>query len=206
MMSTSVSAAASAVAPRIVNLQQALREERRRARSLERQLALATAVATIDPLTRVANRGGFDRELARLVASGRSMSLALVDLDDFKQINDTHGHPIGDLALQTVAGWIAAGLRRTDYIARYGGDEFALLLFGARARSIERRLGDMIGKLTERRLTFERDHTTHALQISMSCGVAGYAPGDTPATLLRRADEALYAAKRLGKKRVTAAA
>ena len=205
-MSTSVSAAATAAAPQIITLQQALRDERRRAKSLERQLALATAVATIDPLTHVANRGGFDRELARLVASGRSLSLALIDLDDFKQINDTHGHPIGDLALQTIAGWMAAELRRTDYIARYGGDEFALLLFGARVRSIERRLADMLKKLSERLLTFERDKVTCTLQLSMSCGVAGYLPGDTPGSLLRRADEALYAAKRQGKKRVTAAA
>ena len=205
-MSTSVTAAASAEAPRIVTLQQALREERRRTKSLERQLALAKAVATIDPLTRVANRGGFDLELARLVASGRSLSLALVDLDDFKQINDTHGHPVGDLALQTIAGWIAADLRRTDYIARYGGDEFALLLFGARVRSVERRLADMLSKLSERRLSYQRNNVTCAIQLSMSCGVAGYLPGDTPASLLRRADEALYAAKRQGKKRVSAAA
>src|SRR5262245_36777805 len=94
VMSTSVSAAAAAAVPQIITLQQALRDERRRANSLERQLALATAVATIDPLTHVANRGGFDRELTRLVATGRSLSLALIDLDDFKQINDTHGHPI----------------------------------------------------------------------------------------------------------------
>jgi diguanylate cyclase (GGDEF)-like protein len=205
-MSTSVSAAAPAAAPQVLNLQQALREERRRTKSLERQLALATAVATIDPLTRVANRGGFDRELTRLVASGRSLSLALVDLDDFKQINDTYGHPVGDLALQTIAGWIAADLRRTDYIARYGGDEFALLLFGARVRSIERRLAEMLAKLGARRLTIQRDNVTSELRLSMSCGVAGYLPGDTPASLLRRADEALYAAKRQGKKRVSAAA
>jgi diguanylate cyclase (GGDEF)-like protein len=205
-MSTSVSAAAAAAAPQIITLQQALRDERRRATSLERQLALVTAVATIDPLTRVANRGGFDRELARLVASGRSLSLALVDLDDFKQINDTHGHPIGDLALQTIAGWMAADLRRTDYIARYGGDEFALLLFGARVRSIERRLAEMLKKLSDRRLTFERDRTPVSLRLSMSCGVAGYLPGDSTASLLKRADEALYAAKRQGKGRVSAAA
>src|SRR4029453_1008051 len=91
------------------------------------------AMAELDPLTGVSNRRGFDLALGRPAASDEPYALILIDLDDFKQINDEQGHPAGDAVLQSVALAAANIARQGDCVARIGGDEFALLAPGAGA-------------------------------------------------------------------------
>jgi diguanylate cyclase (GGDEF)-like protein len=149
-----------------------------------------------DPMTQLYNLAMF-RALAtaRLEASGDEsrLTLAVLDLDGFKQVNDTHGHPAGDAALRLFATAVRASLRGSDIAARYGGDEFILLLD---------RCDDAAGERIVQRIK----QTVQALSsgagepISFSAGIAAYpACGRELDLLIRRADEALFVAKRAGK-------
>src|SRR5437588_597699 len=153
------------------------------------------ATISVDPLTGAANRGSWDDQLARSIALARrhrmQITVLMIDLDLFKVYNDDHGHLAGDAHLvETVRSW-RPELRREDFLARYGGEEFALLLPGCdakRAVAIGERLRDVVpGGQT------------------CSIGIAELEPGDDPASLMARADAALYKAKALGRDRVVAA-
>jgi diguanylate cyclase (GGDEF)-like protein len=100
-------------------------------------------MAELDPLTGARNRRGFDLALERAAASREPYALILVDLDDFKRINDEQGHPAGDAVLQSVAVAAATVARQGDCVARIGGDEFALLAPGAGATGVLRLLRDL---------------------------------------------------------------
>lgn len=139
-----------------------------------------------------------ERELFRLQRYGRPLSLILLDLDGFKAVNDTHGHEVGDRVLQALAQRLEAHLRRSDRAVRLGGEEFALLL-------PETPLPQAL-RLAERlRRAVEAMAAPPVARITASFGVAEARPTDTPLTLLRRADEAMYRAKRKRKNRVEAA-
>lgn len=139
-----------------------------------------------------------ERELFRLQRYGRPLSLILLDLDGFKAVNDTHGHEGGDRVLQALAQCLEAHIRRSDRAVRLGGEEFALLL-------PETPLPQAL-RLAERlRRAVEAMAVPPVARITASFGVAEARPTDTPLTLLRRADEAMYRAKRKGKNRVEAA-
>lgn len=103
-----------------------------RVETLQAQLEEVEEEASLDGLTRIANRGRFQRTYARMLEQAREkgtpLSLAMLDVDNFKSINDTHGHPIGDRVLVCAAQWLTKSLRQTDFVARYGGEEFLLLL------------------------------------------------------------------------------
>jgi diguanylate cyclase (GGDEF)-like protein len=149
----------------------------------------------IDSLTGTLNRRGFERELARSLAYvkryGASAALIFIDLDDFKPVNDRHGHAAGDAVLTAVAGAIAGELRASDVVARIGGDEFVALVWNvspeiaaAKAAAIE------AGVL---RTAVRWGAST--LVVGASAGVAMVEPLDTPAEVLARADAAMYARK-----------
>lgn len=143
--------------------------------------------ASSDPLTGLTNRRTFEpqleRELARCLRFGHDLCVAVLDLDGFKQVNDTLGHHAGDRVLvETTAAW-RGGLRAFDVLARSGGDEFLLLLPSASASTAFAVLERL------RRLHDQR----------FSAGVTEAVPGDTPSGLLRRADAACYRAKELGR-------
>ncbi|AEG34056.1 diguanylate cyclase [Thermus thermophilus SG0.5JP17-16] len=139
-----------------------------------------------------------ERELFRLQRYSRPLSLILLDLDGFKAVNDTHGHEVGDRVLRTLAQCLEAHLRRSDRAVRLGGEEFALLL-------PETPLPQAL-RLAERlRQAVEAMEVPPVARITASFGVAEESPSDTPLTLLRRADEAMYRAKHRGKNRVEAA-
>ncbi len=152
-----------------------------------RRLSVRASDADTDPLTGLPNRRGFDDLLQQRIHAGGTLSVALLDLDHFKQINDTAGHEAGDRVLLRVAEEPARVLPRGAVLARQGGDEFALLLpdlGGAEATAAVWRVCDALDG------------------IGLSCGVAEYERGESAAQLVRRADGALYAAKAAGRGRV----
>jgi diguanylate cyclase (GGDEF)-like protein len=171
-------------------------------RSLNR-VAVVAEQAMVDPLTGTANRRGFDRvlaiELERSARRGHPCALVIVDLDDFKQVNDHHGHGVGDEVLVTLADRLRESVRSADTVARLGGEEFALLLPET----------DLAGAIA----VAERARTAFALNgvrlkgganlvVTASFGAADFPASRDEATLLSDADKALYTAKRLGKDRV----
>jgi diguanylate cyclase (GGDEF)-like protein len=161
--------------------------------------------ATRDSLTGLENRQQLTYVLRHHLSSaarrGFTISLLLVDIDHFKSVNDTHGHGIGDLALQHAAAIIKKKCRAGDMAARWGGEEFALVLPGA---SIDQALeaAERLRRSVEQTpLAIPQGPT---LNLTISIGVASTQPADTVETLFSRADEALYQAKRNGRNRVIA--
>jgi len=197
----------TAIAERQVEEQSQARELRKEIEELRQNVARAQSEARTDPLTGAANRGAFDEELARrcelATASNESFALVLADIDHFKQINDTYGHPVGDRVLTALVAFLRARIRRSDTIARYGGEEFAVILPGATLRPalrLARRLNDELA-----RSDWAVDPTTK-LRFTTSMGVAAWRTGDDPTALVSRADRALYRAKQEGRNRVVRAA
>lgn len=167
---------------------------------LEEQLAERELQATADALTGLANRAGFDRALAALaVRPGSHFVLALVDVDDFKQVNDTLGHLAGDQVLIAVAASLRAAFRSDDLIARYGGDEFAVLNKDVTLYQAETRMCAALDGLTANRPMTDDGAS---IVFTVSVGLAEFSAGDTTRSIQQRADEALYDAKRHGKNRV----
>jgi diguanylate cyclase len=173
---------------------------------LQKRLTEMEVEASVDPLTKVGNRRRFESALQRLVRaaheSSTSLALAMVDVDHFKLINDTHGHPIGDRVLLCVAQWIVEGVRQNDIVSRYGGEEFAVLLPRASVSEVEGRFRQLVIDIG--RSAYEYDVLSHREQVrfTVSCGLADLDPNETAASLVKRADEALYEAKRKGRNRV----
>lgn len=178
-----------------------------RVQTLERSLVQAQAAAATDALTSLPNRGAFDlalREwLARAQRDSVAFSLAMVDLDDFKRINDTYGHPIGDRVIVSAAQLLQKSLEPGELATRFGGEEFALLLGAPTPGKARQRVTAMLKALPP---YYEYEHagTKGTIAFTFSAGVTSFEPGDTAETVIKRADEALYDAKRRGKKRVEA--
>jgi diguanylate cyclase (GGDEF)-like protein len=179
-----------------------------RVEALQIRLSQVEEEAALDELTRVANRRGFDRTLTRMVEQARTrqvpLSLAMVDIDDFKTINDTHGHPVGDRVLLCTAQQLTRGLRQSDFVARYGGEEFAILLASPSSGAMEERLRGIVAGIAADSYEYELLGRRERVNFTVSCGLTELQPGDTAASLVTRADDALYEAKRKGKNRVVA--
>ena len=158
-----------------------------------------------DPLTGVLNRKGLDEALARETAlarrRGTSLCLGLLDIDNFKQINDTHGHQTGDEALQHLAEVVRENLRPQDSVARYGGEEFVILLPDTVLDSAIATLVRLQRALTKRFFLAQQQK----LLITFSAGVSELKGSEEPEQAIDRADKAMYIAKRSGKNRVLAA-
>ncbi|MCC6404731.1 MAG: GGDEF domain-containing protein [Fimbriimonadaceae bacterium] len=165
-----------------------------RALELQQRCLEETAKATQDALTGLKNRRAFEVELEERLASG-AVALLLFDLDHFKSVNDTYGHPVGDAVLRTMAGVLQKGLRSVDSAYRLGGEEFGVLLPLARPRIA----ADVAERL--RRMISEAE--TDGLKVTASVGVA--LASDSSATvdsLYHEADRALYRAKKNGRNQV----
>ena len=146
-----------------------------------------------DTLTEIANRTSFEERITARLAAGIGFHVALLDLDDFKTVNDRLGHGTGDALLKAVSRRLHDGLRGQDTVARLGGDEFALLLPGlddADAAALVQRIAEHV----QRPLLLGG----HEMTARVSIGVTVSRPGDTTEELLRRADVAMYAAKAAG--------
>ena len=171
---------------------------------LQQDLLIASDSARHDPLTDVLNRKGLDEALMREIATMRRketpLSVALLDIDNFKRINDSLGHESGDAALIHLVNVVRQNLRPGDTLARYGGEEFVILM-------PDTLLDDAI-KAMQR---FQRELTKNfflagneKVLITFSAGVAQFAPDESGADAIKRADQAMYLAKRTGKNRVLA--
>ena len=173
--------------------------------ALKEQLGELRSEAATDALTRLYNRRGFERAAATLLA-GRPAGLAgcsvvMGDIDHFKRVNDTYGHLLGDQVLKGVAQVIRTTLAETDLAARFGGEEFAILLPGIGLEDALRVAEKIRGNVTRARV--RRQGTNEYLdQISISLGVASATGDETLEALIERADRALYRAKESGRNRV----
>ena len=166
-------------------------------------LALSRSAAT-DSLTGLLNRAGFRARLdhALLSAAPGALSIALIDVDRFKLINDNSGHQAGDIVLQEIARRIAGEVRASDAVGRLGGDEFVILLTTpdwTTVQEICNRIVQVVGSEPIMLPSGQR------LRTAISCGVARYSAGTGPDEFLNEADLALYEAKRAGRNRVVAA-
>jgi diguanylate cyclase (GGDEF)-like protein/PAS domain S-box-containing protein len=158
---------------------------------------------SLDPLTGVANRQAFfdaaEDELEHCKRSPREMSIVLIDADNFKSVNDTHGHPAGDAVLRKLAASLTAEFRQVDVVARVGGEEFAVLLPSTGhkgAMAIVERLRQVIESQTVR---FDGADITYTISGGLVTTTDGLIDLDT---LMKRADQALYAAKAAGRNRI----
>ena len=167
---------------------------------LERANARLQELATTDGLTGVNNRAAFNdrlaEEFARAGRYDRPLSVVLLDVDHFKQFNDSFGHPAGDGVLQRVAGLLRQTARLTDIVARYGGEEFAIVLPDTD------RAGAMVLAERCRRAIAGEDWDRRAVTISVGVSTLTPTTADAPA-LVQEADDALYASKDAGRNRVS---
>jgi len=153
-----------------------------------------------DPLTGIANRRSFLESLGLAISFAQRhqtpLSIIMADLDDFKSVNDTYGHNAGDQVLQTFAGLLMKNCRQEDLAARFGGEEFIMILPGT---------GPKEAAVLGERLRHHWQETTSqgfGIRVTASFGVAAYQPEDTMDGFIERADQALYDAKRMGKNQV----
>lgn len=181
-----------------------LRAAETRIAELEAALGKALAAASTDPLTGALNRRGFDaafaREQARAQRVGAPLALVVLDLDNFKQLNDRWGHPCGDEALIHLVRIVGKTLRPADVLCRLGGEEFAVLLPDSDLAAAEAAMLRLQCALAGQPLPFSGD------RLAFSAGVAVLASGEAQGAALKRADAAVYAAKAAGKNRVVCSA
>ena len=167
-------------------------------RELDRQ-------ASTDPLTGLLNRRGFDAQVQFAMAlarrSGRPLSLITLDIDHFKLVNDNYGHEVGDLVLKSIANRLRTRLRDSDVIARFGGEEFVVMLPDTPPEAAQRIARELLAAVEDQqwplvgRLTLSAGAT--ALRPTLQNGTE-----DSDAALLRRSDEALYQSKNAGRNQV----
>ncbi|WP_018608297.1 GGDEF domain-containing protein [Uliginosibacterium gangwonense] len=169
---------------------------------LETELSQASEMVRHDPLTGALNRKGFEemleREMARQVRRSSLLSISLLDVDNFKALNDTYGHATGDDALRHLAMVIRENLRPQDSCARYGGEEFLVLLPDTGMEDAAIVMRRLQRELTKRFFL----HENQKLLITFSAGVTEIKDGEAPEEAIGRADKAMYSAKRQGKNRV----
>ncbi|MDR3351923.1 MAG: diguanylate cyclase [Zoogloeaceae bacterium] len=182
--------------------QEKVAETERRIHALEKELMETSDLVRHDQLTGALTRRGlgevFAREVRRSERRGVPMCLALLDIDDFKRLNDALGHAAGDDALVHLTGVIRANLRPQDTVARFGGEEFVILFPEAELRQAAALMARIQRELTRRIFL----HHNQKVLVTFSAGIALRHPGETEEALIQRADAAMYQAKRSGKNQV----
>jgi diguanylate cyclase (GGDEF)-like protein len=173
-----------------------------RTEELHREKERLKIVSTTDPLTRLNNRHKMDEvfeyEARKTEKEGGTLSIILLDIDHFKKVNDVYGHNVGDTFLQEIAGVLQDTFREHDTIGRWGGEEFLVFLPNTRLNGA-RRLAERL------RETVAKTPFSHIGKQSISLGIAVYERGESMKSLIHRADNALYRAKKQGRNRVESA-
>lgn len=164
--------------------------------ALEERLRIA---ADMDALTGAYSRRRFfellHEEMERASRYQRSLSLVMFDVDNFKEINDRHGHQVGDRVLATISELVRGQIRESEHLSRYGGDEFMLLL-------PETQIEDAARTAERLREMMQKRNLKEPVDLSCSFGVCQFQPGEEVGELIQRADKALYEAKKQGRNRV----
>ncbi|MES2296802.1 MAG: diguanylate cyclase [Pseudomonadota bacterium] len=190
---------------KMILARQEVQDAELRIHSLEAKLQHLSELVREDQLTGSLNRRGlddiFERETARSDRRGTPLCIAMLDLDDFKRLNDTYGHLAGDAALKHLVKIVKDTLRSMDVIARFGGEEFLILLPETTVEAAAQTMTRLQRELTKHFFM----HDNERVLITFSAGVALRAPNEDQATLVKRADKAMYQAKQTGKNRVVVA-
>lgn len=159
------------------------------------RIAELEARADVDPLTNILNRRGFERELARSLAHvkryGSKAVLIYLDLDDFKSVNDRHGHAAGDALLKGVAARLTRHVRASDVTGRLGGDEFAVMMWNLDMAAAEAKTREMETLIAKERV----NHGGVEISVGASAGFAALEKGHTAAQAIDAADKSMYARK-----------
>jgi len=185
------------------SLQERLETANAKLENANRKLAVANVhlegVASVDPLTGAWNRRSFERsadlEMNRAHRYQYPLSFMMIDIDHFKKVNDKYGHAVGDTVLIELVGLLQGESRETDFLARWGGEEFVLTAPYASAE-------EAVAIAERVRQNVSRHEFSNVGSVTVSVGVAEYSAGDSLESVLERADKALYAAKRAGRNRV----
>ena len=190
-------------------LEQQVAASRSEIARLQGELVRVRDEVLLDPLTQVLNRRGFDEKLAAMVSAvpepGRVHGLIMLDIDFFKQVNDTHGHVMGDRVLQAIGEVLRSCVTdKTQSVARFGGEEFAVLLPNV-SMDQALKLAALVHQRTRAMRIRDRRTKEVVLSVTVSGGVAVMQPGDDAQRLIDRADTALYQSKKAGRDRVTCA-
>jgi diguanylate cyclase len=171
-------------------------------KKLQDELSQLSETVRLDQLTGVLNRRGLDEaftaEVSRFNRGGGSLSVALLDIDNFKNLNDTYGHQVGDTALKHLADVVKKTIRPTDIVTRLGGEEFVILL-------PDTNIEEAIVTMTRLQRTLTKEYflgNNERLLITFSAGIALYKKDEEQPDVLSRADQAMYLAKKMGKNRV----
>lgn len=191
----------ASVRARLTETERQVKAAAERIAKLERELEMARQEKSVDALTGVYNRGYFDERLAegleKFKRDARPVCLILFDIDHFKKFNDTYGHQVGDQVLKVVAEVAKETVRASDTVCRYGGEEFALILYDTDAAA-----GMKVAESVRKNIcAHEFGLKGKTIQVTVSLGVAPVTRDDTSATVIGRADKALYRAKDQGRNR-----
>ncbi len=177
-------------------------------KELQRDLELVRKEALTDGLTNLSNRKAFDAEIRRAAREaqkdGMAFSLLMMDIDHFKSFNDNYGHQVGDQVLRLVARTLIDGVKGRDMAARFGGEEFAILLPETNLQAALK-VAESLRKAVARKEVINRNSGDKLGRITLSGGVAQYVAGENVEDLIERADAALYTAKHNGRNQIAAA-
>jgi diguanylate cyclase len=200
-----MTASSSWLLGQVDNTRKELERTRAQIDGLQTELERAQALAVSDPLTGLPNRRALDVALAREIARARRhktpLCVAVLDIDHFKRINDAHGHAVGDRALQHLASVLKTAVRETDVLARFGGEEFVLVMPDTPLVGAEFTMNRLLR-------TMQRSPLSHAgkeVPVAFSAGLAEWQLDEGAELIVKRADEAMYRAKAAGRGQVMVA-